>query len=58
MKSDDIKPVKFKCPKCGYEWEVKSSGVQIKAEQRCPNCRKISENCLKKFNFFEKMRGK
>lgn len=51
------KVVEFKCPKCGFEW-TKSfpDGMDIWTRRRCPNCMRYSDNCLKPFNFFEKMK--
>jgi predicted RNA-binding Zn-ribbon protein involved in translation (DUF1610 family) len=48
---ENLKLVEFKCPKCGKEWSITvSSKAAVSARQRCPECRKYSDDCLKPFN--------
>ncbi len=46
-----IKSVQFQCPKCKFQWTIRvPSTTAVTARQRCPSCKKYSENCLKPYN--------
>lgn len=47
----ETKTINFKCPLCGHKWNVTyPSSVNVPTRQRCPECRRYSDDCVEKFN--------
>lgn len=58
-KKSKTKTVQFKCPKCSYEWSITvSSSASVSARQRCPKCKRYSDNCEKPLNAWEALAEK
>lgn len=59
LEKTTTKTVQFKCPKCGYEWSITvASSNSISAHQRCPSCKRYSDNCEKPLNAWEALAEK
>ena len=53
------KQIEFKCPKCGHEWVITvDAKAALSARQRCPECRKYSDDCFKPFNAWSAIAAK